>query len=320
MTGDGMTGDGIAGNGGGGNGARGSVAITGASGYLGGVIRRRLKADGWDTVDLVRTVRDDASRRYVIAEVPTADLLDGVDVLIHCAYDMTLRDRGEIWRVNVDGTRMLLDAAERSGVGHIVVLSSMSAYEGTEQLYGLSKLDIERDTALVGAIAVRPGLVYGPTAGGMAGSLGKLTALPLVPVVAARAHQFTVHEDDFADAIAALVAAGPRSTVDGPIGIANPEPVPFRKVIEGLARMHDNHCRTVAVDWRLVYAGLRLAERLPVALPFRADSLLGLARPAPSVPNLAVLDALGIALRRFEQPVPPLSGGQAAGHGSGSPV
>ncbi|MGO8870853.1 MAG: hypothetical protein ACLQPH_05525 [Acidimicrobiales bacterium] len=51
-------------------------------------------------------------------------------------------------------------------------------------------------------------------------------------------------------------------------------------------------------------AGLRLAERLGEPLPFRADSLLGLAHPAPSVPNLEVLDGLGVSLRRFGQPVP----------------
>lgn len=288
---------------------RGTVAITGSSGYLGGVIRPRLEADGWSTLNLVRTVRDDRSRRYVIDEEPAADLLDGVDVLIHCAYDMTLRSRDDIWRVNVDGTRSLLDAAVRSDVRLSIVLSSMSAYEGTGQLYGLSKLDIERDAAQVGAVSVRPGLVYGPTAGGMAGALGKLTALPLIPVVASRAYQFTVHEDDFADAMAALVEAGPDTGSVGPIGIANPEPVPFRQVIEGLARMNGNDCRTVAVDWRLVHATLRAAELLPVTLPFRADSLLGLARPAPSVPNLEFLDGLGVSLRRFGQPVPPDAGG-----------
>ena len=287
------------------DGTPGTVAITGASGYLGGVILRRLAADGWSTVSLVRTVHDDRSRRYVIDEEPAADLLDGVDVLIHCAYDMALRRRDDIWRVNVDGTRNLLDAAARSGVGLTIVLSSMSAYDGTAQLYGLSKLDIERDAARVGAISVRPGLVYGPAAGGMAGTLAKLTALPVVPVVAARAHQFTVHEDDFAQAVTALIKAGPDIGSAGPIGIANPQPVPFRQVIEGLARMQGNHCRTVAVDWRLVHALLRTAERLPIALPFRADSLLGLAQPAPSVPNLAILDGLGVSLRRFGQPVLP---------------
>ena len=48
-----------------------------------------------------------------------------------------------------------------------------------------------------------------------------------------------------------------------------------------------------------VYGALRAAELLPVKLPVRADSLLGLVRPAPNVPNLEVLDQLGVVLQPF---------------------
>ena len=48
-----------------------------------------------------------------------------------------------------------------------------------------------------------------------------------------------------------------------------------------------------------VYGALRAAELLPVQLPVRADSLLGLVRPAPYVPNLEVLDQLGVVLHPF---------------------
>jgi len=48
-----------------------------------------------------------------------------------------------------------------------------------------------------------------------------------------------------------------------------------------------------------VYAALRMAELLSLKTPVRADSLLGLVRPAPSVTNLSVLDDLGVALHPF---------------------
>jgi nucleoside-diphosphate-sugar epimerase len=280
-----------------------TVAITGATGYLGGVLRDTFDDAGWDTISLARSATVGTTRHYVVGEPPSDDLLDGVDVLIHCAYDMSVTSREEIWRTNVDGTRRLLDRADDTGVSRVVVLSSMSAYAGTTQLYGLSKLDIERQARECGAVSVRPGLVYGPRAGGMAGALSSLTRLPVVPVVASRSHQFTVHEDDFAAAIMALVSA-PEVTTD-PIGVANPVPVPFRQVIEGLARQNHRTCRTVPVDWRLVHAALRAGEAMNVALPFRSDSLFGLARPASSVPNLGVLAELGVRLRRFGQPVLP---------------
>ena len=166
----------------------------------------------------------------------------------------------------------------------------------------MKALEIERSSKEHGALSVRPGLAYGPGAGGMAGALTKLTRLPLVPVVAARSHQFTVHHDDFAEAIVALVGATEVCT--DPIGIANPNPVTFRELVEGLARLDGRTCRTVPFAWRPVFGALRTSERLGLDPPFRSDSLLGLVRPAPDVPNLQVLDDLGVTLRRFGQPRP----------------
>jgi nucleoside-diphosphate-sugar epimerase len=279
------------------------VAISGASGYLGGVIRDRLRGDGWRTIDLVRTVRGADCRRYEIGGEIASDLLVGVDVLIHCAYDMTLRTPDDIWRVNVAGSRRLLESARDAEVRRTIVLSSMSAFDGTAQLYGQSKLEIEKDAARLGACSVRPGLVYGRRAGGMAGTLARLACLPVVPLISTSARQFTVHEDDFADAIAALVKAEEAPTE--PVGVANPVGVPFWKILERFAAEQGRRCRFVPIDWRVVRAILVLAEGLGVNLPVRSDSLLGLVHPASFVPNLETLQSLGIRLRRFGQAVPP---------------
>ena len=279
-----------------------TVAISGSSGYLGGVVRDRLRIDGWRTIGLARTVLDPEDRRYEVGKDIPSDLLDGVDTLVHCAYDMSLRAPEDIWRINVEGTRRLLASARDSGVQRTIVVSSMSAYEGTQQLYGQSKLAIEGHALQFGACSVRPGLVYGRRAGGMAGTLARLSRLPIVPLLASGAHQFTVHEDDFAEAIATLLDAEQLPLES--IGIANPVPVPFRTILEGFARSHGGRCRFIPIDWRIVYHGLRLAERLRVSLPVRADSLLGLVHPAPFVPGLEVLESLGIRLRRFQQAVP----------------
>jgi nucleoside-diphosphate-sugar epimerase len=280
-----------------------TAAVSGSSGYLGGVIADRLRTVGWRTLSLVRTNLGADCRRFVLGAPVGPELLEGVDLLVHCAYDMTLRRPEDIRRVNVGGTKNLLEAARSAGVGRVIVLSSMSAFDGTTQVYGRAKLEIEDHARRLGACSVRPGLVYGPRAGGMAGTLRRLTRLPVVPLIGGRSYQFTVHEDDFADAIAALAGAG-RAPVE-PIGIANPLPVPFRQILERFARDEGRQCRFVPVDWRLVHPALSLGEKLPLRLPIRSDSLLGLVRPAPLVPNLEILQSLGVRLRRFGQPVPP---------------
>ncbi len=280
----------------------GTAAVTGANGYLGAIVAERLGKEGWQTLRLVRTERGETCRRFVLGAPVQPELLEGIDLGVHCAYDMALRQRADIWRVNVAGTANLLEAARAAGAGRVIVLSSMSAFDGTTQLYGQAKLQIEAHAQRLGACSVRPGLVYGPRAGGMAGTLQRLSRMPFVPLVGARSYQFTVHEDDFADAIAALADAPEVPT--GPIGIANPVPVPFRQILDRFARDQGHRCRFVPVDWRLVQAALRLGERTPLGLPVRSDSLLGLVRPAPLVPNLEALQSLGIRLRRVGQPVP----------------
>ncbi|MBO0684250.1 MAG: NAD-dependent epimerase/dehydratase family protein [Candidatus Dormibacteraeota bacterium] len=275
------------------------VAISGASGYLGRGLCSCFQDHGWRVLRLVRSPRPGQSsdRRYDLADQPDPGLLAGVDVLVHAAYDLRLSRRDEVWRVNVEGTVRLLEAAERAGVGRIILLSSLSAYAGTGQLYGQAKLAIEAAAQALGAVVVRPGLVYGEQPGGMVGTLRRLTRLPLVPLVAARSGLYPVHEDDLASTVVALAAVP--DLPPGPIGVAPTEPVPFRTILAALAAADGRRCRFIPLPWQLVYASLRLAELLRFPIPVRADSLLGLVHPAPSVPGREEVSRLGVELRKF---------------------
>jgi hypothetical protein len=55
--------------------------------------------------------------------------------------------------------------------------------------------------------------------------------------------------------------------------------------------------RAVPVPFAMVYRALRAAEWAGVRAGFRADSLLGLMRPAPDVPYVDHWAKCGIALR-----------------------
>ena len=181
------------------------VAITGASGYLGSVLVAAFAAAGFSVRRLVRTpVPGSSDQPFDLNSATPPESLDGVDVLVHCAYDLSLTRRSDIWQTNVFGTTALLNSAVSAGVRRTIVLSSMSAYGGTRQLYGRAKLDTEIAALSRGMCAIRPGLVYGPGWGGMAGTLRRLAGLPVLPDFGSRAHQFTVREDDFAAAVLAL--------------------------------------------------------------------------------------------------------------------
>lgn len=272
------------------------VAITGVTGYLGSRLAAALRTDGHEPVALSR--RAPAApmewRPYDLAGSPRPTILHGVDALVHAAYDLTVTRWPDIQRINISGTLRLLDVAAQADMPTVYV-SSMSAYPGTEQLYGRVKLICEAATLERCGVVVRPGLVYGPQAQGMVGALRKAaTTLPVLPTLRA-AHQFTVHEDDFVDGLVRLVSQRPGAL--GPVGLAHPEAVSFGQILSVLAQ--DRNPRLIAVPWRPLYAAMRTAEALHLRLPLRADSLLGLVRPAPSVPGVELWERLGVQLRPF---------------------
>jgi dihydroflavonol-4-reductase len=117
--------------------------VTGATGFVGSHVARRLAAQGADLRLLVRPRSNPKNIRDLKAYQVTGDLRDpasletavsGCDAVFHVAADYRLwvRDPDEMYRVNVEGTRALLDAARRKRVRRVVYTSSVATMGFTE--------------------------------------------------------------------------------------------------------------------------------------------------------------------------------------------
>jgi nucleoside-diphosphate-sugar epimerase len=249
-------------------------------------------ANGHRVISLGRRATGGEHRAYSL-ETPSEDgLLDEVEIVIHCAWDLTITDVGAIESVNVQGTERLVKDAEHSHA-RVVFISSMSAYDGTKQIYGRAKLRCERVVLERGGEAVRLGLVWGGDEGGMIATLRRLSRLPVLPLLGPDLRQFTVHADDVGAGLLKLV----ERPCSEPLGLAHPVPVPFELIMSELRG--GGRPRMVRVPWAPVYGALIAGERLGIPLPVRADSLLGLVRPAPEVPGVAYWSEVGLRLRPF---------------------
>lgn len=167
--------------------------MTGATGFVGGVLARQLTEAGHDVVALVRNPAQAGNLRELGVEVVEGDLddsaaldrlLDGADGFFHVAgwFKLGRREHETLRRANIDGTRNALEAAKRNGVPRTVYTSTIALNSDTKgevvdegyrftgthiSEYDRTKAvahDIALEYAAVGLplVIVQPSVVYGP--------------------------------------------------------------------------------------------------------------------------------------------------------------
>ncbi len=115
-----------------------TVLVTGASGFVGSAVVRRLIAAGEAVRVLLRPTADRRNVEGLSVEVAIGDLRDrasldraltGCEGLYHVAADYRLwaRRPDEIYETNVDGTKAIMRAAGEAGVRRIVYTSSVAS-------------------------------------------------------------------------------------------------------------------------------------------------------------------------------------------------
>jgi dihydroflavonol-4-reductase len=133
---------------------RRSILVTGATGFVGWHIARKLLDRG----DRVRVLVRDAARLRELDGVETAigDLRDpaslaraveGCSVAFHAAADYRLwvRHSEEMFQSNVEGTRNLLSAAKSAGLERVVYTSTVGCIGLPENGYGDEQTPISMD-------------------------------------------------------------------------------------------------------------------------------------------------------------------------------
>jgi NADH dehydrogenase len=244
-------------------------------------LSRNVTAMSQPNVELVRGDLDDP-RSY-------AEHLEGVGVVLHAAAATGKRRPEEYERVNVEGTRKLLEACRRAGVGHFRYVSSIAAgYPDLERYpYGRSKRAAEelvRSSGLGWSI-LRPTIVLGRRSA-LWESLRALACLPLIPVFGSGAAEVQpIHVDDLCDLLAdwTFDEALEGETLEA----GGPEALPIEELLRRIrAAVKGGRGRVVHLPLAPTLGLLRgLEGPLFGVLPLTAGQLYAFAYDSTAAPN-----------------------------------
>jgi nucleoside-diphosphate-sugar epimerase len=274
--------------------------ITGGSGYLGSELANYLRKKGWYVTTASRQPKTETdTAKFTLGEDIPPGLLDGIDVLIHAAYDFAPRSWEEINQTNVIGSKKLLQAAKAAGVASIITISSISAFPACKSFYGKAKLLMEEATLAVGGTPLRPGLIYGGSNSGIYGRLKKQAGKKIVPLLSGSSCTLHMtHVDDLARVIMNC-ADGYSSKQNGPWIVAHPEPWPLKKLLQAMVAARGKKLIFIPVPWQLVLAGLKFFEAIGLPRDFKSDNLISIVNQDPHLDFRAV-QACGVEMRPFQ--------------------
>lgn len=115
------------------------ILITGGTGSLGSRVVDRLRDAGVGVQVMTSSGRGGTVRGDLLTGEGLEKAVEGVDTIVHCASSPLRKTR----RVDVEGTKCLLQAASRAGVSHVVFVSIVGVDRNPYYPYYRAKLDAE---------------------------------------------------------------------------------------------------------------------------------------------------------------------------------
>lgn len=265
------------------------VAITGATGFLGGRLAHRLAARGngilafgRDAAKGLELERNGISFcRLDLQEKVTPDLLAEVDVFVHAAALSSAWGSVEAFRsANVAGTERALLLARRMGAKRFVFISSPSvtfAFGDRSNVreddplpppvnaYAASKVAAEalvRQACDLHPVILRPRAIYGRGDTALLPRLVRAARTGPLPLI--RSGLAVTQLTHVEDAVSAIVAAidAPDDFKGGTYHVAGPDVLPIRTIADAACRRAGIEPRWRAVPWPLARIAVGAAEQI----------------------------------------------------------
>lgn len=286
------------------------IALTGATGYLGPWVVRKLLRREHELRALVRRperagMLSDLGVQVVAGDVRDADtlpaLVEGVDAVVHLVA-IILETGGQTFEsVHVAGTQSLIAAAKDAGVRLLVHMSALGARGAREATrYHRTKWRAEESVRASGLpqVILRPSLIAGPGSVPLGRMLDMIRLSPVVPVIGDGRYELQpVAAEDVAEAVALALE---RPDLRGTFDIAGPERLNYHQMLDQLEAALGVRRRRVAVPVGMARFAAAAGTALPHFAPITSEQLQMLLEGSTTDRN-ALETPFGVQPRRFAE-------------------
>jgi nucleoside-diphosphate-sugar epimerase len=272
------------------------IAITGSSGFIGAELGQHFLQRGDQVVMMQRSapkrLADGAFFLPFNLRSPQLPEPTGLSAMVHCAVMAKSANDQDAEEVNFVATLLLRDFCRKHGISFIF-LSTMSAHEDAESVYGRHKFRLERMLDHPMETVLKLGLVVGASGGLFQRIAASIQKSPIVPLVdGGRQPVQTVAVEDVCRIVSKVVDEG----LGGKFLIGSTEVISLRELYIRIATEQDRRLRFISLPYVVFDAVLTVLTLLPVRLPVSKENLLGL-KHLRSFDTAADLSLLGVILK-----------------------
>jgi NADH dehydrogenase len=258
-----------------------TVLLSGASGFIAQKAAEKLRRAGFRTIGIShssqRVPHFDMVYEGILSRSLTGVFQENIDVFIHCAYHSGEDD----FTINVEGTRLWAQQAEKNGVMQQIFLSSVSARPDSTSSYSRAKHELEEWFISRGYAVLRMGLVLGD--GGLfRRMMDMVRGVPVLPLLdGGRAPVYVTGIQDVCKAL--LIASEPGSWVSGKVwNLFQPKPFYLREILGEIKKQLGVKCLFIPIPSGLALGVVRFLERIPwVKLGISSNNIIGLKQDVP---------------------------------------
>ncbi len=241
------------------------ILITGSTGFVGKNLLKKLIHEKILVRCLVRDRKkiDDNSR----VEIIEGDILDrgilgkatkDVGTVIHLAAIIKSADNSDFVRVNVEGTRNLVDACLKNNVQRIIYISSLDAGLKDINIYGKTK-GIAEDiikSSNIDYVILRPALIYGKGSKDICLLAELIKRYPVIPVFGdGEGLLQPVYVDDVCDVILKLI--NDRNIKNKIYYVAGEETISLNALIDKIAGLFSKRVIKIHIPLWVLWLPLR---------------------------------------------------------------